>query len=102
MDIKKGQSSHSLLQTFSRHLVPLAFALAIEPLLIFCLAWIGGLLLNWYAGLPIMWALNTLFGTTRFDFESAPYFIPAACGMIATGRHYWKSTWDFPTLSLYL
>lgn len=62
--------------------------LVFSPVLVFALAYIGGMILKLCVGGAIASGLNLMFDTTRFT----PDFIPLACATLATIGRYFKST----------
>ena len=62
--------------------------LIFAPVIIFALAYIGGMLLDWIVGEKLVNGLNLMFDTTRFTRD----LIPLTCATLATIGRYFKSS----------
>lgn len=62
--------------------------LVISPVLTFGFAYLGGMILNLFAGDAITHGLNVVFDTTRFTTD----LIPLTCATLATIGKYFKSS----------
>lgn len=60
----------------------------LNPILTYCLGWLGGWILVKIVGSAVVTGLNTLFGTTRF----MPDLIPVVCGVLAVVGSYFKTS----------
>ena len=61
--------------------------LVFAPVIVFALAYIGGMLLDWLVGEKLVNGLNLMFDTTRFTRD----LIPLTCATLATIGRYFKS-----------
>lgn len=62
--------------------------LVFAPVIVFALAYIGGMLLDWIVGEKLVNGLNLMFDTTRFTRD----LIPLTCATLATIGRYFKSS----------
>lgn len=62
--------------------------LVFAPVIVFTLAYIGGMLLDWIVGEKLVNGLNLMFDTTRFTRD----LIPLTCATLATIGRYFKSS----------
>lgn len=62
--------------------------LVFSPVLTFGCAYIGGMLLDWFAGDKLVDGMNLMFNTTRFTRE----LIPLTCATLATIGRYFRSS----------
>lgn len=62
--------------------------LVLSPILTFGFAYIGGMIIKFFAGNLAANGLNILFGTTRFSAND----IPVICAILATIGKYFKSS----------
>ena len=66
--------------------------LVFAPVIVFTLAYIGGMLLDWIVGEKLVNGLNLMFDTTRFTRD----LIPLTCATLATIGRYFKSSMSNP------
>lgn len=66
--------------------------LVFAPVIVFALAYIGGMLLDWIVGEKLVNGLNLMFDTTRFTRD----LIPLTCATLATIGRYFKSSTPNP------
>lgn len=66
--------------------------LVFAPVIVFTLAYIGGMLLDWIVGEKLVNGLNLMFDTTRFTRD----LIPLTCATLATIGRYFKSSMPNP------
>lgn len=62
--------------------------LVFSPVLTFGFAYVGGMLLDYFAGEKLVAGLNLMFNTTRFTRD----LIPLSCATLATIGRYFKSS----------
>lgn len=62
--------------------------LVFSPVLTFGCAYIGGMLLDWFAGDKLVDGMNLMFNTTRFTRE----LIPLTCATLATIGRYFRAS----------
>ena len=62
--------------------------LVFSPVLTFGFAYVGGILLDYFAGEKLVAGLNLMFNTTRFTRD----LIPLSCATLATIGRYFKSS----------
>lgn len=68
--------------------VTVLLLLVFAPVIVFTLAYIGGMLLDWIVGEKLVNGLNLMFDTTRFTRD----LIPLTCATLATIGRYFKSS----------
>lgn len=66
--------------------------LVFAPVIVFALAYIGGMLLDWIVGEKLVNGLNLMFDTTRFTRD----LIPLTCATLATIGRYFKFSMPNP------
>ena len=64
------------------------FLVSLSTVFVFGFAYLGGMILRYFAGNYVVEGLNLIFNTTRFTYES----IPLLCGTIATIASFFKSS----------
>ena len=62
--------------------------LVFAPVITFCFAYLGGMILDWIIGEKLVNGLNLMFDTTRFTRD----LIPLTCATLATIGRYFKSS----------
>lgn len=78
--MKKGEGCLLIILT--------AVIFLLNPILIYCLGWLGGWILSQIVGTAITNGFNILFDTTRFT----PELIPITCGALAVIGSYFKTS----------
>lgn len=78
--MKKGEGCLLIILT--------AVIFLLNPILIYCLGWLGGWILSQIVGMAITNGFNILFDTTRFT----PELIPITCGALAVVGNYFKTS----------